>query len=86
MASTLYAPQRVNYKPTMPAGLPASIDPRKVLLESLKKLGDKKTTGIMNESPASVMGALTNPKDVGSGMKGSVLGGLEARARMMGGN
>jgi hypothetical protein len=70
----------------MPAGLPASIDPRKVLLESLKKLGDKKTTGIMNESPASVMGALTNPKDVGSGMKGSVLGGLEARARMMGGN
>ena len=86
MASTLYAPQRVNYKPTMPAGLPASIDPRKVLLESLKKLGDKKTTAIMNESPASVMGALTNPGDVGSGMKGSVLGGVDTRAKMMGGN
>jgi hypothetical protein len=40
----------------------------------------------MNESPASVMGALTNPKDVGSGMKGSVLGGVDIRARMMGGN
>ena len=85
MTSTLYSPQRVNYKPTAPAGLPASIDPRKVLLESLKKLGDKKTTGIMNQSPAAVMGAITNPKDVASGMKGNVLGGVEARAKMMGG-
>lgn len=69
----------------MPAGLPASIDPRKVLLESLKKLMDKKQQGIMNQDPAAVMGAITNPGDVGSGMKGNILGGVETRARMMGG-
>ncbi|CAB4187649.1 hypothetical protein UFOVP1158_39 [uncultured Caudovirales phage] len=85
MNSTLYAPQRVNYKPTAPAGLPASIDPRKVLLESLKKLMDKKQQGIMNQNPSAVMGAITNPKDVASGMKGNILGGVETRAKMMGG-
>ena len=40
----------------------------------------------MNQSPAAVMGALTNPSDVGSGMKGNILGGVESRAKMMGGN
>jgi len=85
MNSTLYSPQRVNYKPTAPAGLPASIDPRRVLLESLKKLGDKKTTGIMDQSPAAIMGSVTNPKDVASGMKGNLLGGVEVRAKMLGG-
>lgn len=84
MTSTLYAPQRVNYKPTAPAGN-AETDPRKILLDSLKKLGDKKTQGIMNQSPAAVMGAVTNPSDVASGMKGNILGGIETRARMMGG-
>jgi hypothetical protein len=39
----------------------------------------------MNQSPAAVMGAITNPKDVASGMKGNLLGGVETRARMMGG-
>ena len=63
----------------------ASIDPRRVLLESLKKLGDKKTRGILNQSPDAVMGAVTNPKDVASGMKGNLLGGVETRAKMMGG-
>ncbi len=84
MPSTLYAPQRVNYKPTAP-NANAEIDPRKILLNSLKKLGDKKTQGIMDQSPAAVMGAVTNPSDVASGMKGNILGGVETRARMMGG-
>ena len=84
MTSTLYAPQRVNYKPTAPNANPET-DPRKILLNSLKKLGDKKTQGIMDQSPAAVMGAVTNPSDVASGMKGNILGGVETRARMMGG-
>ena len=85
MTSTLYAPQRVNYKPTAPAGFPSSIDPRKVLLESLKKLMTKSQQKIDSQDPAAVMGAVTNPKDVASGMKGNILGGVEARAKMMGG-
>lgn len=84
MPSTLYTQQRVNFKPTAPS-MNASIDPRRVLLESLKKLGDKKTRGILNQSPDAVMGAVTNPKDVASGMKGNLLGGVETRAKMMGG-
>jgi hypothetical protein len=84
VTSTLYAPQRVNYKPTAPATNPET-DPRKILLDSLKKLGDKKTRGIMDQSPAAVMGAVTNPSDVASGMKGNILGGVETRAKMMGG-
>ena len=84
MPSTLYTQKRVNFKPTAPS-MNASIDPRRFLLESLKKLGDKKTRGILNQSPDAVMGAVTNPKDVASGMKGNLLGGVETRARMMGG-
>ena len=85
MTSTLYAPQRVNYKPTAPAGLPANIDPRQVLLDSLKKLMTKSQQKIDSQNPAAVMGAITNPKDVASGMKGNILGGIETRAKMMGG-
>lgn len=85
MASTLYAPQRVNYKPTAPAGLPSAIDPKKVLIDSLKKLMDKNQQKIMSQNPAAVMGAVTNPSDVASGMKGNILGGVETRAKMMGG-
>lgn len=63
----------------------AETDPRKILIDSLKKLGDKKTQKIMDQSPAAVMGAVTNPQDVAKGMKGNILGGVETRARMMGG-
>ena len=46
---------------------------------------DKRQQGIMNQSPAAIMGSVTNPKDVASGMKGNLLGGVEVRAKMMGG-
>ena len=82
--STLYAPQRVNYKPTMPASNP-NTDPRKILLETLKKKSDKKTMGILDQSPAAVMGAVTNPADVGSGMKAGPLMGFAKRVEAMGG-
>jgi hypothetical protein len=84
MASTLYSAQRVNFKPSAPQNS-AMTDPKKVLIESLKKRGEKSTQKIMDQSPAAVMGAITNPKDVASGMKGNLLGGVETRARMMGG-
>ena len=84
MMSTMYAPQRVNYKPTAPP-VDKLTDPKQVLLESLKKLMDKKQRGIMSQDPAAIMGSVTNPKDVASGMKGNLLGGVEARAKMMGG-
>ena len=84
MASTLYTAQRVNYKPTGP-DTNAITDPRRVLLESLKKLSTKKNQAIMSQNPAAVMGAVTNPTDVASGMKGNLLGGVETKAKMMGG-
>lgn len=79
--STMYSPQRVNYKPTLPENQQIA-DPRAVLLKSLKKLVPKNQLST-DSSPAAVMGALTNPKDVGSGMKASVLGNLEQRAKLM---
>lgn len=81
--STLYAPQRVNYKPTMPA-MNAAVDPRRALLDALKKMADKNTIGILDQSPAAVMGAVTNPSDVGSGMKASPLMGFGQRVKAMG--
>ena len=84
MTSTLYAPQRVNYKPTAPAGLPSNVDPRTVLVDSLKKLMEKNQQKFMSQNPAAVMGAVTNPSDVASGMKGNILGGVETKAKMMG--
>ena len=75
----------MNYKPTAPAGVDAMQDPKKVLLESLKKLMEKNQQAIMSQNPAAVMGAVTNPSDVAKGMKGNLLGGVEIRAKMMGG-
>lgn len=85
MPSTLYVPQRVGFKPPAPRNANAA-DPRKVLLEALKKLGDKETTRILDQSPAAVMGAVTNPGDVAPGMKAGMIGALDARARAIGGN
>jgi len=85
MAASLYAPQRVNYKPTAPTATTQMTDPKKVLVDALKKLMDKNQQKIMSNDPAAVMGAVTNPSDVSKGMKGGVLGGIEVRARMMGG-
>lgn len=82
--STLYAPQRINYRPTAPASNPAT-DPRKILLDTLKKMSDKKTMGLLDQSPAAVMGAVTNPADAGSGMKQSPLMGFSQRVKAMGG-
>lgn len=85
MVSTMYAPQRVNFKPPAPQGAGDLTDPKKVLLDALKKLMEKSQQKIMNQGPAAVMGAVTNPSDVAKGMKGGVLGGIEVRAKMMGG-
>ena len=85
MQSSLYAPQRVNYKPTAPDGVSKMVDPKKVLVDALRKLMEKNQQKIMSQDPAAVMGAVTNPSDVAKGMKGGVLGGLEVKARMMGG-
>lgn len=83
MPATIYAPQRVGFKPPAPRN--QSADPRKILLDSLKKLGDKKTMKILDQSPAAVMGAVTNPGDVAPGMPGAVVGNVDRRAQMMGG-
>lgn len=80
--STMYAPQRVGFKPAAPRGS-AIADPRVMLLEALKGLVDKNTQRIMNQSPASVMGALSNPGDVAPGMQSSMMNDIERRARMM---
>lgn len=80
--STIYTPQRIGYKPAAPRNSLIA-DPKVQLLEALKSLVDKNTQKIMNQSPASVMGALSNPKDVAPGMKGGVLGNIDRRARMM---
>ena len=82
--STLYSPQRVNYNPTQPNANPDT-DPRKVLLATLKKLGDKKTMGMLDQSPAAVMGAVTNPSDVASGMRANPLTGFSQRVKAFGG-
>lgn len=84
MPVTMYAPQRVGYKPPDPRGSNAS-DPRKVLLDALKKLNEKSTQKLLDQSPAAVMGAVTNPIDVAPGMKAGVLGNIGVRANMMGG-
>lgn len=84
MAVTMYSPQRVGYKPPDPRGSNAS-DPRKILLDSLKKLTEKNTQKLLDQSPAAVMGAVTNPGDVAPGMKAGVLGNLGVRASMMSG-
>jgi hypothetical protein len=79
----MYAPQRVNTKPTMPPGM--NMDPRKMLLEALKKLTDPSTQRLVDQSPAAVMGAVTNPGDIAPGIKAGVLGNLGVRAQMMSG-
>lgn len=85
MAATIYAPQRVNTRPTAPDGVSKMVDPKKILIESLKKLVDKNQQRIMDQSPAAVMGAMTNPPDVVKGMKGGLLGNVDIAAnRMMG--
>jgi len=80
--STIYAPQRVGFRPPSPRGLQIA-DPRVMLMEALKGLVDKNTQSIMNQSPASVMGALSNPGDVAPGMQSPLMGSIERRARMM---
>lgn len=80
--STIYAPQRVGFKPAAPRDSQIA-DPRVMLMEALKKLVDKNTQRIMNQSPASVMGALSNPGDVAPGMQSPMMGNIEQRARMM---
>ena len=80
--STMYAPQRVGYKPAAPYGMAAKT-PREMLLEQLKALGDKRTQAILDQSPAAVMGALTNPSDVAPGLRGSSVGDVGRRAQMM---
>jgi hypothetical protein len=82
--STIYAPQRVGYKPAAPYGM-ASKTPREMLLEQLKALGDKRTQAILDQSPAAVMGALTNPPDVAPGLRSLGVGDVGRRAAMMGG-
>ena len=85
MAATIYAAQRVNTRPQSPDGVSKMTDPKKVLIESLKKLADKSQQKIMEQNPAAVMGAMTNPPDVSKGMKGGVLGNIDiAAGRMMG--
>lgn len=85
MQVSLYAPQRVNYKPTAPESVSKMVDPRQVLIESLKKLADKKQQRLMDQSPAAVMGAMTNPKDIVSGMSPGVLGNIDIAANRIGG-
>lgn len=82
--STMYAPQRVGYKPAAPYGMAAKT-PREMLLEQLKALGDKRTQAILDQSPAAVMGALTNPPDVAPGMRQLGIGDVGRRAALMGG-
>ena len=63
MAITMYAPQRVNTKPALPRGM-GEADPKKQLIEALKTLSGKQNKRLLNQSPAAVMGAMTNPPDV----------------------
>ena len=82
MAVTLYAPQRIGTKPALPRGM-GQADPKKLLIESLKKLSGRRNEQILNQSPAAVMGALTNPPDVAQGVKGLMVGDVGRRADMM---
>lgn len=84
MAITLYAPQRINTKPALPRGM-GEADPRKALLEALKKLSGEKNKRLLNQSPAAVMGALTNPPDISPGVGGMAIGDVGRRADTMGG-
>lgn len=83
MAATIYAPQRVNTKPKSPDDFSKMTDPKKILIESLKKLMDKNQQSIVDQSPAAVMGAMTNPPDVSKGMKGGILGNIDIAANRM---
>jgi hypothetical protein len=84
MAITMYAPQRINTKPALPRGM-GEADPKKQLIEALKMLSGKQNKAIINQSPAAVMGAMTNPPDVSPGVGGLAVGDVARRARMMGG-
>jgi hypothetical protein len=84
MAITMYAPQRINTKPALPRGM-GEADPKKQLIEALKMLSGKQNRAIINQSPAAVMGAMTNPPDVSPGVGGLAVGDVARRARMMGG-
>ena len=82
MAITMYTPQRINTKPALPRGM-GEADPRKNLLEALKKLSGKTNERILNQSPAAVMGALTNPQDVAPGVRSLGIGDVGRRAELM---
>ena len=84
MAITMYAPQRVNTKPALPRGM-GEADPKKQLIEALKTLSGKQNKRLLNQSPAAVMGAMTNPPDISPGVGGLTIGDVGLRARMMGG-
>jgi hypothetical protein len=84
MAITMYAPQRVNTKPALPRGM-GEADPKKQLIEALKTLSGKQNKRLLNQSPAAVMGAMTNPPDISPGVGGLTMGDVGLRARMIGG-
>ena len=84
MAITMYTPQRINTKPALPRGM-GEADPKKQLIEALKTLSGKTNKRILNQSPAAVMGAMTNPPDISPGVGGLTVGDVGMRARMMGG-
>ena len=84
MAITMYSPQRVNTKPALPRGM-GEADPKKQLIEALKTLSGKQNKRLLNQSPAAVMGAMTNPPDISPGVGGLTMGDVWLRARMMGG-
>jgi hypothetical protein len=84
MAITMYSPQRINTKPALPRGM-GEADPKKQLIEALKTLSGKQNKQLLNQSPAAVMGAMTNPPDVSPGVGGLTVGDVGMRARMMGG-
>ncbi len=84
MAITMYTPQRINTRPALPRGM-GDADPKKQLIEALKTLSGKQNKRLLNQSPAAVMGALTNPPDISPGVGGLTVGDVGMRARMMGG-
>jgi hypothetical protein len=84
VAITMYAPQRINTKPALPRGM-GDADPKKQLIEALKMLSGKQNRRLLNQSPAAVMGAMTNPPDISPGVGGLTMGDVGLRARMMGG-
>jgi hypothetical protein len=80
----MYTPQRINTKPALPRGM-GEADPKKQLIEALKTLSGKQNKRLLNQSPAAVMGAMTNPPDISPGVGGLTMGDVGLRARMMGG-